>query len=141
MTFRETLTKIADRYGLSEMYAFGSRAAEAAARLHGAPGPQRAAQSDLDIGVRPVPGERLGARERARLCAELEDLFAASRVDLVLLPEADPFLALDVIRGELLYARDLDAEAEYELYVLRRAGDLAPFARERWEQVLKEGGA
>lgn len=57
-------------------------------------------------------------------------------MDLVILPEADPFLALDVIRGELLYCADRDAQAEQELQVLRRAADLAPYARERWEQIL-----
>jgi hypothetical protein len=57
-------------------------------------------------------------------------------VDLVVLPEADPFLALDVIRGELLTCADADAQAEDELYVLRRAGDLARFARERWRLIL-----
>jgi len=31
----------------------------------------------------------------------LEELFQTDRVDLVILPEADPYLALDIIRGEL----------------------------------------
>jgi hypothetical protein len=68
------------------------------------------------------------------------DVQESAEQELVVLPEADPFLALDAIRGALLYARDLDAQAEYELYVLRRAGDLGPFARERWERVLRGGG-
>jgi hypothetical protein len=62
------------------------------------------------------------------------------RVDLVILGEADPFLALDIIRGELLYCADKDVEAEEELHVLRRAGDLAPYARERWKQILTGSG-
>jgi predicted nucleotidyltransferase len=139
VTSREALRKIADSYSLSEIYAFGSRAAEAVAQLRDTPVRPAAPRSDLDIGVRAVSGRRLDARERARLCVDLEDLFSFHRVDLVVLPEADPFLALEAIRGELLYARDLDAEAEYELYVLRRAGDLAPFARERWERALRDG--
>jgi hypothetical protein len=43
--------------------------------------------------------------------AELEDLLEVNRVDLVILPEADPFLALEVIRGELLYSEELDRQA------------------------------
>jgi hypothetical protein len=70
---------------------------------------------------------------------ELEDLFEVGRVDLVLLPEADPYVALDVIRGELLYTRDPDRQARYELYVLRRAGDLLPFKKERMRMILEEG--
>jgi len=61
----------------------------------------------------------------------LEDLFQVSRVDLVELPEADPFLAANAIRGERLFSRDAYSATEYELYVLRKAGDLAPFERER----------
>jgi hypothetical protein len=58
-------------------------------------------------------------------------LAAAPRVDLVWLPGAEPYLALDVVSGELLHCADPVRQAEYELYVLRRAGDLAPFERER----------
>jgi hypothetical protein len=74
------------------------------------------------------------------LAAELEDLLEVGRVDLVVLDEADPFLALDVIRGELVYGADKDAQAEEELHVVRRAGDLAPYARERWDRILTGRG-
>jgi hypothetical protein len=76
---------------------------------------------------------------RVRFTMELEDLFEVGRVDLVLLPEADPYVALDVIRGELLYTQDPDRQARYELYVLRRAGDLLPFKKERMRMILEEG--
>jgi hypothetical protein len=66
----------------------------------------------------------------------LEELFDVGRVDLVILPEAKPYLALDVVRGELLCVTDVDAEAAYQLYVLRRAADLAPLERERRRMVL-----
>jgi SNF2 family DNA or RNA helicase len=56
--------------------------------------------------------------------------------DVVVLDEANPFLALDVIRGELLYCEDADEQAEYDLYVLRRATDLEPFERQRIRQIL-----
>lgn len=58
------------------------------------------------------------------------------RVDLVVIPEADPFLAAEVIRGELLYCSDPDDQAENELYILRRAGDLAHYKRERIQSIL-----
>ncbi len=88
------------------------------------------------MGVEPAPGRRLSAEERVRLADDLEDLLGVKRVDLVVLPEADPFLAVDVIRGELLYCADADRQAEDELTVLRRAADLAPFARVRWRLIL-----
>jgi hypothetical protein len=45
-----------------------------------------------------------------------------------------------VIRGELLHTEAPDDQAQYELYVLRRAGDLLPFKKERMRMILEEGG-
>lgn len=36
------------------------------------------------------------------------------------------------------YARDEHAADEYDLYILRRAGDLAPLERERMALTLQE---
>jgi len=133
------IERIAREYGLAELYAFGSRAHELAARVSGQPAPEGSGQgagSDIDIGVRPKEGSRLDVHALVRLAGELEELFGAPRADVVLLPRANPFLALDVIRGELLYCADAHAQAEYELYVLGRAGDLAPFQRARHVLVL-----
>lgn len=130
------LRAIAERYRLGAVYVFGSRANEIAKAMAGETADSGRPASDVDIGVQPAATARLAARDRVRVAAELEDLLAAGRVDLVVLPEADPFLALDVIRGQLLYCADRDVQAEEELHILRRAADLAPFARERWKQIL-----
>jgi len=69
----------------------------------------------------------------------LEDFFNCSRIDLVVLEDADRFVAAEVIKGERLYAQD-DYEAdEYDLFVLRRAGDLIPLERERLDLILRGG--
>jgi predicted nucleotidyltransferase len=137
----EELNAIATRYRLATLYVFGSRAREVAQQLAGDASAAVHTQSDVDVGVRPASGGRLAARDRVGLATELEDLLGVGRVDLVILNEADPFLALDVIRGELLYCVDKDAQAEEELHVLRAAGDLAPYARERWAQILTGSGS
>ncbi len=137
MNLRQSLEEVGRRYNLEAMYAFGSRAEEIAGRVHGQAVLPRYLTSDVDIGVKPASGCRLSVRERVRLAIELEDLLGVSRVDLVVLPEAGPFLAVEVIRGKLLYCTDLDALAEYELYVLRRAGDLVPYARARYQALLE----
>ncbi|HKJ91916.1 MAG TPA: nucleotidyltransferase domain-containing protein, partial [Longimicrobiales bacterium] len=117
------LEEIARRHRLADIYVFGSRANEIANMVRGdAPGVKQHDAADVDIGVRPLPGARLHARQRVRITLELEDLFDAGRVDLVVLPEAGPFLARDIIAGELLYCADRHDQCEYELYVLRRAG-------------------
>jgi predicted nucleotidyltransferase len=135
---QERLCALARQYELVAIYAFGSRAIEIAARVSGEEAETALPSSDADIGVLPVRRRHLAARERVELMFELEDLLEVGGVDLVILSAASPYLALDAVRGELLCATDLDAEAEYQLYVLRRAGDLAPFERERWRIILAE---
>ena len=139
------LERIAASYGIRDVYAFGSRVEEIAGRARGASQVADSAgeanpASDVDIAVQPGAGRRLDARDKVRVAAELEDLFAAQRVDLVVLGEASPFLAVEVIRGELLYTADPTAQAEHELYILRRAADLAPFEAERVRMILSGGG-
>lgn len=130
------LSELAKRYGLTARYAFGSRGAEAAARLQGRLPSALHPDSDLDIGVQPIKGRRLSAREKVEISLSLEDLFHLRRVDLVVLNEARPFLALDIVKGELIYCDDLDRQAEEKLHVLRRAGDLAYYEREHRRPIL-----
>jgi len=132
----ELLARICNRFRIDILYVFGSRAGEVKAWLERGRGDLPWTSSDVDIGVKPLPGERLSVRDKVRLAMALEDLFGVGRVDLVVIPEADPFLAVDIIRGERLYAGDAYRADEYELYILRRAGDLAPLERERIELIL-----
>lgn len=136
---QKQLEDIARRYNVEEVYAFGSRAKEVAARLHDGTVCAACPESDIDIGVRLKAGGTLGPSERVQLALEVEDFLGASRVDLVILGEADSFLAVEIIRGELLYAEDLDRQARYELYLLRRAGDLHSFKKERMRMIMEEG--
>ena len=127
---------IGNLYDIVALHAFGSRAGEVAGKVRAEVISPKTSDSDVDIGVQPRPGRYLNAKERVRLAIDLEDVLDVNRVDLVILGEADPFLALEIVRGELIYCADADAQAEYELYVLRRAGDLAFYARGRWQQIL-----
>jgi predicted nucleotidyltransferase len=136
MHLEDQLQALSAEYDIVALYVFGSRASEILSRIRGQAVSPGVPESDVDIGVQPVAGRHLAAEERVQLARELEDLLGAKRVDLIVLPEADPFLALDVVRGELLYCGDPDAQAEEELFVLRRAADLAPYARERWRLIL-----
>jgi uncharacterized protein len=133
------LARLADSYGLSALYVFGSRAGEIKARLEGRETEAADPAADLDIGVQPERGLRLNTRERVEIALALDRLFGVKWTDLVVLPEAGAFLALEIIRGELLYCRDHDQQAEDELYILRRAGDLAYFEKERRRMILEEG--
>jgi predicted nucleotidyltransferase len=130
------LGALCDRYGIDALFVFGSRALEIASLVRSGQPSIGEALSDVDIGVLPKQGSIVDPRAKVRLMAELEDLLGVGRIDLVSLPEASPFLAVEIMRGELLYEADPDRTAEYELFVLRRAADLAHFERERVRGVL-----
>lgn len=103
-------------------YLFGSRA-------HG----EEQAGSDIDLAVY---GEQpLGLDELVALETELEQAVELP-VDVVDLRRAGTFLALDAIRGERIFGRDGRRLDELDLEILRRAGDLAPFERERRRLLL-----
>jgi len=130
------LAALCQSYGVASLYVFGSRGSEMASRVRGGEAPASSPESDVDVAVHPVPGGLTSPRERVELTQALETLLGVRRVDLIMLPECDAFLAADAIRGELLYCDDADRQAREELYVLARAGDLAPFQRARLDGIL-----
>jgi predicted nucleotidyltransferase len=99
------------------LYLFGSRARGEATE-----------RSDVDVGI--LFRQEVALRDVLLLEDALEQRLGLP-VDLVDAGRATAFLALDVIRGERVYCSDPDRCDEFELYVMRRAGDLAPFERER----------
>ena len=131
------MNQIAERFELSIIYAFGSHAKTVVEWLE-CEGDELSISllSDVDIGVKPYPGKKLSVQEKVYLTMALEDLFAVQKIDLVVIPEVDPFLAANIIRGERIYCRNEYEADEYDLYVLRRAGDLAPLEKERMALVL-----
>jgi hypothetical protein len=133
---QDALEQLCEQVHLVAVYAFGSRATEIAARVRKGPASVRHPALDVDIGVLPACGHVLALDEKVGLAIQLEDLLEVDRVDLVVLPEAKPYLVLDIVRGELLCVTDAEQEAFYQLYVLRRAADLAPHERERRRMIL-----
>ena len=115
-------TALCDREGILAAYLFGSRATG-----------DDVPTSDVDVAV--LFESALQLAEQVRLEAELERA-AGLPVELVDLRRAAPFLALDIVRGIRFVENDPVAADEYELYVLRRAGDLAPLERERRAMLL-----
>jgi predicted nucleotidyltransferase len=133
---KEKLEEICKKRGIISLYAFGSRAKEVYNLLKGKRKKLKKSSSDLDVAVVPKEGFFSSARERVEFCLELEDLFGAERVDLVVLPEASTFLALEAIRGEILYCDDEIRQAREEIYYLRKAADLAFYKDKYFEEML-----
>jgi uncharacterized protein len=131
---KEKIGQVAAEYGLQIIYAFGSRAKEALAVVEGRIERLSSTPSDLDIGVKP---ERpLTVEEKVEIAIFFEDLFDLPRVDVVVLPEAPVSLAVEIVIGEILYARDSTYEAEYQLYIMRMAADLLPYEKEKQKMIL-----
>ena len=130
MTIPSHLEAIADAVrGVGEtdarvvaVYLFGSQANGSAT-----------AESDVDLGI--LFDSRVGIADRVRLEARFAEALS-KKVDLVDVGHCNAFLALAVISGERLFCTNIVACDEFELYVMRRAGDLAPFERERRRMLL-----
>ncbi len=105
------------------LYLFGSRARGEAGE-----------RSDVDVGV--LFRQKPALREIMELGDDLEQRLGLP-VDLVDAESASAFVALDIIRGERVYCCDPDRCDEFELYVMRRAGDLEPFERERRRLLMQ----
>jgi len=134
----EALARLCHQFEIEILYAFGSRAREVKEWLTERRSRLPSSPSDVDIGVKVAPGATLSVHEKVRLALALEDLLGAMRVDLVCFSDADPFVAANIVRGVRLYAHDSYQADEYELYILRRAGDLAPLERERMALILEK---
>ncbi|MFC1862362.1 nucleotidyltransferase domain-containing protein [Thermodesulfobacteriota bacterium] len=128
---------IAKRFELDIIYVFGSLAEMVSDFVNGREGKLNgSALSDVDIGVKPGLGKHLSIKEKVQLSLALEDLFNINRVDLVIMTEADPFLTANIIRGERIFCNNEFEADEYDLYILRRAGDLVPLERERISLIM-----
>ncbi len=134
----KALEKICRRYSIEAIYAFGSRAVELKNYAAGACEIVTAKSSDFDVAVKIRPKISLNVRQKSQLTIDLEELLQIKRLDLVVINEADPFLAANIIRGERIYCRDEYLADQYELYIFRRAGDLIPLERERLEIIFSK---
>ena len=101
-------------------YLFGSFARDRAHR-----------ESDVDVGLLFAWGERPSKAERfeaALLLAGRLEAAVGRRVDLVVLNDAPPLLAREIVnRGERILCADPEADHVFVRDVQLRAADLAPF--------------
>ena len=84
--------------------------------------------SDIDLGV--LYRTRQPLATTLQLEEECERALG-TKVDFVDAARAGAFLALAIGRGERIFCREATEADRFELYVLRRAGDLLPFERQR----------
>lgn len=134
----EELRALCEAWGVEALYGLGSRASEMRDLVFEEGKGVFPGTSDVDIGVKFRPGSRASVKDKVRVAIGFEDLLGVNRVDLCVIEEVDPFVAAEVVRGEKPYCKDDVIGDEYELYVLRRAGDFTFLERERMKLVLEE---
>ncbi len=137
--YEKAIGELAEQYRVFCFYSFGSRSKEVLELVRGERQAPEQSASDIDIGVHYRKGYRPELGDTIHLTQDLEDIFKATRVDLVDITLAPCALALEIIRGELIYCPDEVGQAEYELYILRSAGDQAFLMNERYERIIKDG--
>ena len=138
VSMEESLAYICRLFSINILYSYGSRSIEVKEFLAGKRDVLDDSESDLDIGAKLIPQVHITIKEKVRLTEELEVLFRHNRVDLAFFHEVDPFVAANIVRGERLYCRDTVKADEFDLYILRRAGDLISLEREREALILGE---
>ena len=111
------LKELCKRYHVEIIYAYGSRCLEVVRYIKGKGSMDKNNPSDVDIGIKPFKGSHLSVSDKVKLIIEIEDLLRVGRVDLVVLSEADPFLAANIIRGERLLCENSYMADEYELFL------------------------
>ena len=125
MITNESLEALKEIFGKRKVvlaYLFGSQA-EGTAR----------ASSDIDLAVLLSPNLTTAERFRTqlKLIDECGDVFQRSEVDVVILNEASPLLAYEVVKhGKLLYEDEATHPAvDFAVYTLSRYADTIPFRR------------
>ncbi|MDP2915118.1 MAG: nucleotidyltransferase domain-containing protein [Candidatus Aminicenantes bacterium] len=131
---QKKINKIAGKYHIQVIYAFGSRAKEINLLIQGKKRTLSRSHSDLDIGIKTE--HPLNVKDKADIAVFFEDLFEMPRVDVVVISEAPIPLAYKIVTGELIFARDETDEAEYQLLIMRMMADILPHLRSRRKLAL-----
>lgn len=127
------LDKIAEEYGLADVYLFGSR-------INGF---QRE-ESDLDVGVRfkkglPDAGKR--AKIYGNLFSDLTTCFSGQKIDLVFIEEAPLHFQFKIINeGEMIYSLDRNDSANFVEKTVNHYRDQKYFIDLFYQGVLETVG-
>jgi predicted nucleotidyltransferase len=127
--YTEQLRQLFATYGVVLAYLFGSQA-------EGKAGPI----SDVDIAVLlgPQVDREQWFQVQLDLIGELTSLFHRNDVDVVILNEATPVLAYEVVRsGRVLCEAEPGTRVDYEVTALRRYADTKPLRRLQDRRLLE----
>jgi len=130
------LRRIAEKYGISLIYLFGSQAEKAARYLEDAE-IKTDGFSDLDVAVAFETPPPFPVRIYGRLYKDLSGTFDPFSFDLIFMHEMDTLFQYEIIRGVRIYEKDEFHADEFEEMVMKKAGDLAFKKRILIKEILE----
>lgn len=124
----KSIKKIAQKYKLSLIYLFGSKALNKDSNL-----------SDFDIAVLPKDGTKKDRKDLVlNLIFEFSQLFHSDKIDLLVLEGSSLSIQYNVIsEGKLLYANNPDVRSDYETRIIKLYLDFKKFEEEYYESMHK----
>lgn len=118
----KVVPELAKKYNLDFLILFGSYARDKARK-----------NSDIDLGF----GGKINFHNELELVGELADILGTSRIDLVNLYRASPFLGNFATREALLvYEKQKGIFANFRTYVFKRSVETKPLRNMKFKRTL-----
>lgn len=132
----ETIKTIADKFGITLIYLFGSQAGNGKRYFEGT-AVSSDPFSDLDVAVvfEKPPAETM--KIYGSLYKEISELFAPFNIDLLFMLEVNCLFQHEIIKGVRIYERDESIADEFEERIMKRAEDLI-FKKRIFDQEIME---
>ncbi len=121
---REKIKNIAEKYGISIIYLFGSQAKNAAKYLK-ADNTTADDLSDLDLAVYFKEGPSNSMKIYGALYKEFSEVFEPFYIDLIFIHEVEILFQYEIIKGIRIFEKEESFADEFEEMIMKRAEDLA----------------
>lgn len=114
---------VAEKYGLSMIYLFGSQAIQGNRYLEGIDTiPDKTSDLDIAVAFRNLPTSLM--ETYGHLYRDMEEIFNPFDIDLVFLHEVDILMQYEIIKGVKIYEADEFLTDQFEEKIMKQAGDL-----------------
>jgi predicted nucleotidyltransferase len=121
---KEVVRSLAEAYGLSSIYLFGSQA-EKGSRYLDSKSVLPDVFSDLDVAIAFETPPVDAIASYGILFREISKIFEPFNVDLIFIHEVNPLLQYEIIKGIRIYAKDEFSADEFEEKIMKMAEDLS----------------
>lgn len=133
---KKELNKVAERFGCSLIYLFGSQA-EIGRRYFEGEKVQPDPFADLDVVMAFTNPPENSFEVYGKLFREISEVFEPFRVDLVFMHEVHTLFQYEIIKGVRIFAQDEFIADEIEEDIMKRAEDLS-YKKRIFDQEVME---